>query len=275
MYIKLRSSFAPLVLVLSIFILVIFAIYYFTNQANFSLESMKYVSEDYLNYQKALYYVFVYIPFEIRFNLMNIVEDYLFSSDTYKINEILMDKNYVDIYYYPCNITYVENMTKVDIKPNGYVAEYKPCVPLLPVKNYNVINPDIFGKINSIISNSLPNYKHLKFSGFTFMTDKYVLLDVSYNFTVPQKFERTFNFGNVEYPIYPYILYYNEIISYLYNQTYAFTLDILTNISNYTYYKKYIVENYTLNGGEIVVLKMEFNNSAYYVLGLYYNISIS
>ncbi|WP_231433921.1 hypothetical protein [Candidatus Nanopusillus massiliensis] len=60
-----KTSLAPLALLIGVIILVLFGIYYLNSQMELSTQSLKYLSEDYIAYQGFLYLLFVYIPFDI------------------------------------------------------------------------------------------------------------------------------------------------------------------------------------------------------------------
>ncbi|BFI73405.1 hypothetical protein YN1_3920 [Nanoarchaeota archaeon] len=259
-----RGSLAPLVLLVSIIILLIFAFYYLTSQVNSEVLDMEYLSEDYASYQKALYYIFVYVPFEIRYNLVNLILTNLYSNgNTYNINNILVNTNY----YSTCQIPFVENLNQ-----NGDNSfSYSLCIPLLYVENCQNNNPTLFVDILNNVQQSLGNIKDstLSFSGFSEGQCQYYLENVQYNFTIENEYSRVINFGNINYPFYSYELYYDYIISYLYNQTYGFFNYVINNQSNFSTYSNYIYYNQTQ--GDNVYLNLSFNNNAYYVLDLYYN----
>ncbi|MFP3256976.1 MAG: hypothetical protein RXO36_04190, partial [Candidatus Nanopusillus acidilobi] len=64
-----------------------------------------------------------------------------------------------------------------------------------------------------------------------------------------------------------FLLYYNELIDYLYNRTFQFIYYNLTNQSDYIYLYQNSYSNETM--GDNLYLDLSFNNTYYYVLDLY------
>ena len=280
-----KTSLAPLALFMGVIILILFGIYYLNSQLQLATQSLKYLSEDYITYQGFLYILFVYIPFDIRYNLLNNLLTNIFSGSTYNINYLF--GNNIPDYYSQCQIPFLFNLSNVENNGNNYNIMYSLCVPIIPlnnVKNYqNIIN--IFDNIGTIVNGDLGKeigyldtnlnfkYGNISYQGFYYDESKYsfVLSDPSYSFFVLNKYERNLSFpqlnNQIDYPIYPYLLYYNKLIDYLYNQTFQYIYYDLTNQSDYIYLYQNAYSEETI--GDNLYLNFSFNNTYYYVLDLY------
>ncbi|MDT7890660.1 MAG: hypothetical protein RQ869_01165 [Candidatus Nanopusillus sp.] len=280
-----KTSLAPIALFMGVIILTVFGIYYLNSQIQIATESLKYLSEDYIAYQGFLYLLFVYIPFDIRYNLLNNLLTNIFSGSTYNINYVF--GNNIPNYYSQCQVPFLFNLKSVENNGNNYNINYSLCIPIIPldnVNNYqNIIN--LFGNIGNIVNQDLReeigylnanlNFKYANFSYQTFYYDisknSFILSNPQYTFFVLNKYERNLTFPQlnymIEYPIYPYLLYYNELIGYLYNRTFQFIYYNLTNQSNYIYLYKNSYSKETI--GDNLYLNLSFNNTYYYVLDLY------
>jgi len=102
-----KTSLAPMALFLGVVILVLFGIFYLNSQIQLATQSLRYLSEDYIAYQGFLYILFVYIPFDIRYNLLNNLFTNIFSGSTYDISYIF--GNNVPDYYSRCEIPFLFN----------------------------------------------------------------------------------------------------------------------------------------------------------------------
>ncbi|MGC9132917.1 MAG: hypothetical protein ACP5GJ_00725 [Nanopusillaceae archaeon] len=289
---KLRSSLAPLILIISIIILLLFSFYYLNSNTNTALSNMEYVSTDYKDYQLFLYYLFVYIPFEIRYNLINLLLSQLYSNgNVYNLNTVQ------SLNYQQCQIPIVENLTEEKnimysnklVRPmlftspgsnqnNIYSYHYKLCIPLLYVENYQndfklynyVPISDIPYEIQSDVQNSLKNLPpFIKLKGFIYLDGSYILSYALYNFSVQEKYQREVEINNIVYNLYPYLIYYNQLICNIYNQTFSFFNFVINNQNNFASYQNYIYYNQT--SGDNTYLYFSFNNTGYYALDLYYN----
>ena len=280
-----KTSLAPIALFMGVIILTVFGIYYLNSQIQIATESLKYLSEDYIAYQGFLYLLFVYIPFDIRYNLLNNLLTNIFSGSTYNINYVF--GNNIPNYYLQCQVPFLFNLKSVESNGNNYNINYSLCVPIIPldnVNNYqNIIN--LLGNIGNIVNqdireeigylNANLNFKYANFSYQTFYYDisknSFILSNPQYTFFVLNKYERNLTFPQlnymIEYPIYPYLLYYNELIGYLYNRTFQFIYYNLTNQSNYIYLYKNAYSKEII--GDNLYLNLSFNNTYYYVLDLY------
>ena len=280
-----KTSLAPIALFMGVIILTVFGIYYLNSQIQIATESLKYLSEDYIAYQGFLYLLFVYIPFDIRYNLLNNLLTNIFSGFTYNINYVF--GNDIPNYYSQCQVPLLFNLKSVENNGNNYNINYSLCIPIIPldnVNNYqNIIN--LFGNIGNIVNQDLReeikylnanlNFKYATFSYQTFYYDisknSFILSNPQYTFFVLNKYERNLTFPQlnymIEYSIYPYLLYYNELIGYLYNRTFQFIYYNLTNQSNYPYLYKNSYSKETI--GDNLYLNLSFNNTYYYVLDLY------
>lgn len=279
-----KTSLAPVALFLGVIILVLFGIFYLNSQIQIATQSLKYLSEDYIAYQGFLYILFVYIPFDIRYNLLNNLFTNIFSGSTYNINYIF--GNNIPNYYSQCEVPFLFNLTNVEDNGNNYNIIYSLCVPIIPLNNVNNYQnlENIFFSIKNIVSQDLNNeigylngnlnFKHANFSYQDFYYDgsnNFVLSNPQYYFFVLNKYERSLTFpelnNQIDYSIYPFLLYYNELIDYLYNQTFQFIYNNLINQSNYIdlYQSAYSEETI----GDNLYLNFSFNNPYYYVLDLY------
>ena len=284
-----KTSLAPIALFLGVIILALFGIFYLNSQLQLATQSLKYLSEDYIAYQGFLYILFVYIPFDIRYNLLNILFTNIFSGSTYNINYVL--GNNIPDYYSQCEIPFLFNITNIENNGNNYNIVYSLCVPIIPlndISNNNINNypnlENIFFSIENILNKDLNNeteylngnlnFKYANFSYQDFYYDgeyNFKLSNPQYSFFVVNKYKRTLSFpqlnNQIDYSIYPFLLYYNELIDYLYNQTFQFIYYNLTNQSNYIYLYQNAYSNETI--GDNLYLNLSFNNTYYYVLDLY------
>ena len=284
-----KTSLAPMALFLGVLILAIFGIFYLSSQLQLATQSLRYLSEDYIAYQGFLYMLFVYIPFDIRYNLLNNLFTNIFSGSTYNLSYIF--GNNIPDYYSQCEIPFLFNLINVENNGNNYNIIYSLCVPVIPlndISNNNIDNyqnlENIFFNIENIVNKDLNkeigylngnlNFKHANFSYQDFYYDggyDFVLSNPQYSFFVPNKYNRTLSFpqlnNQIDYPIYPFLLYYNELIDYLYNQTFQFIYNNLANQSNYIYLYQNAYSEETI--GDNLYLNLSFNNPYYYVLDLY------
>ena len=284
-----KTSLAPIALFLGVIILVLFGIFYLNSQIQLATQSLKYLSEDYIAYQGFLYILFVYIPFDIRYNLLNNIFTNIFSGSTYNINYIFGNNipYFLHYYYSECEIPFLFNITNIENDINNYIIIYSLCVPIIPLNNVNnyqsieniffnienTVNQDLNNEIQYLNGNL--NFKHSKFSYQDFYydssKDNFVLSNPQYSFFVQNKYERYLSFpqlnNQIEYSIYPFLLYYNKLIDYLYNQTFQFIYYNLTNQSNYIYLYQNAYSEETV--GDNLYLNFSFNNTYYYVLDLY------
>jgi len=280
-----KTSLAPLALFIGVIILVLFGIFYLNSQIQLATQSLRYLSEDYIAYQGFLYILFVYIPFDIRYNLLNNTFTNIFSGSSYNINYVF--GNNVPDYYSQCEIPFLFNLTNIENNGNNYNIIYSLCVPIIPLNNvnnyqniknilYNIgntLNQDLKEEIGYLNTNL--NFKHANFSyqDFYYDSSKYnfVLSNPQYSFFVQNKYERSLSFpqlnNQIYYSIYPFLLYYNELIDYLYNQTFQFIYYNLTNQSNYIYLYQNSYSKETIEDN--LYLNFSFNNTYYYVLDLY------
>ena len=280
-----KTSLAPLALFIGVIILALFGIFYLNSQIQLATQSLRYLSEDYIAYQGFLYILFVYIPFDIRYNLLNNLFTNIFSGSTYNINYVF--GNNVPNYYSQCEIPFLFNLENVENNRNNYNIIYSLCVPIVPLNNVNNYQniKVIFYNIGNTLSQDLKeeigylntnlNFKHANFSYQDFYYDisknSFILSNPQYSFFVQNKYERNLSFpqlnNQIKYSIYPFLLYYNELIDYLYNQTFQFIYYNLTNQSNYIYLYQNSYSNETI--GDNLYLNFSFNNTYYYVLDLY------
>ncbi len=110
--------------------------------------------------------------------------------------------------------------------------------------------------------------------------NSFVLSNPQYSFFVLSKYERNLSFpqlnNRIDYSVYPFLLYYNELIDYLYNQTFQFIYYNLANQSHYIYLYQNSYSNETV--GDNLYLDLSFNNPYYMFWILYistYTIRIS
>jgi hypothetical protein len=279
-----KTSLAPIALFLGVIILTLFGIFYLNSQLQLATQSLRYLSEDYITYQEFLYILFVYIPFDIRYNLLNNLLTNIFSGSTYNINYVF--GNNVPNYYSQCEIPFLFNLENVENNGNNYNVIYSLCVPIIPLNNVsNYINiENIFFNIGKIVNQDLNytigylnanlNFKHANFSYQDFYydgSDNFVLVNPQYSFFVLYKYKRNLSFpqlnNQIEYSIYPFLLYYNKLIGYLYNQTFQFIYNNLIKQSNYIYLYQNAYSEETI--GDNLYLNLSFNNPYYYVLDLY------
>jgi hypothetical protein len=279
-----KTSLAPLALFLGVIILVLFGIFYLNSQIQLATQSLRYLSEDYIAYQGFLYILFVYIPFDIRYNLLNNIFTNIFSGSSYNINYVF--GNNIPNYYSQCEIPLLFNLTNIENNGNNYNIIYSLCAPIIPLNNTNNYQniKNIFYNIGNTLSQDLKeeieylntnlNFKYANFSYQDFYYDdkyNFVLSNPQYSFFVQNKYERNLSFpqlnNQIDYSIYPFLLYYNELIDYLYNQTFQFIYYNLTNQSNYIYLYQNSYSNETI--GDNLYLNFSFNNTYYYVLDLY------
>jgi hypothetical protein len=279
-----KTSLAPIALFLGVIILTLFGIFYLNSQMQLATQSLRYLSEDYIAYQEFLYILFVYIPFDIRYNLLNNILTNIFSGSTYNINYVF--GNNIPNYYSQCEIPFLFNLENVENNGNNYNVIYSLCVPIIPlnnVSNYqnieniffnigNTVNQDLNNTIEYLNENL--NFKHANFSYQDFYYNgeyDFVLSNPQYSFFVLNKYERNLSFpqldNQIDYSIYPFLLYYNKLIDYLYNQTFQFIYYNLTNQSNYIYLYQNAYSKETI--GDNLYLNLSFNNPYYYVLDLY------
>ncbi|MFP3131912.1 MAG: hypothetical protein RXQ77_01050 [Candidatus Nanopusillus sp.] len=128
-----KTSLAPLALFIGVIILILFGIYYLNSQLQLATQSLKYLSEDYISYQGFLYILFVYIPFDIRYNLLNNLLTNIFSGSTYNISYVFgyyipgVENNIPD-YYSQCQIPFLFNLSNVENNGNNYNIIYSLCV---------------------------------------------------------------------------------------------------------------------------------------------------
>ena len=280
-----KTSLAPMALFIGVIILTLFGIFYLNSQIQLATQSLKYLSEDYIAYQGFLYILFVYIPFDIRYNLLNNLLTNIFSGSIYNISYVF--GNNVPDYYSQCEIPFLFNLKNVENNGNNYSIVYSLCIPLIPLNSLDSYQniKNIFGNIGNIVSQDLKeeigyfnanlNFKYASFSYQDFYydisKDRFVLSNPQYSFFVLNKYERNLSFpqlnNQIDYSVYPYLLYYNELIDYLYNQTFQFIYYNLTNQSNYIYLYKNAYSKETI--GDNLYLNFSFNNTYYYVLDLY------
>lgn len=280
-----KTSLAPVALFLGVIILTLFGIFYLNSQIQLATQSLKYLSEDYIAYQGFLYILFVYIPFDIRYNLLNNIFTNIFSGSTYNINYIF--GNNVPNYYSQCEIPFLFNITNIENNGNNYNVIYSLCVPIIPLNNVNNYQnvENIFFNIENTVNQDLNNEieylngnLNFKYANFSYQdlyyddsNDFFVLSNPQYSFFVQNKYERYLSFpqlnNQIDYSIYPFLLYYNKLIDYLYNQTFQFIYYNLTNQSNYIYLYQNAYSNETV--GDNLYLNLSFNNTYYYVLDLY------
>jgi len=277
-----KTSLAPLALFIGVIILTLFGIYYLNSQIQLATQSLKYLSEDYIAYQGFLYILFVYIPFDIRYNLLNSLLTNIFSGSTYNINYVF--GNNIPDYYSQCEIPFLFNLKNIENNGNNYNVIYSLCVPIIPLNNVNNYQ-NIFYNIGNIVNQDLEeelgylnanlNFKYANFSYQRFYYDSsknsFVLSNPQYSFFVLNRYERSLSFPQlnyqINYSIYPYLLYYNKLIDYLYNQTFQFIYYNLINQSNYIYLYQNSYSKETI--GDNLYLNFSFNNTYYYVLDLY------
>ena len=283
-----KTSLAPIALFIGVIILILFGIFYLNSQLQLATQSLRYLSEDYIAYQGFLYILFVYIPFDIRYNLLNNLFTNIFSGSTYNISYIF--GNNIPDYYSRCEIPFLFNLTDITNIENNYNENYSLCVPIIPLNNVsnnidnypnikniffnieNTVNQDLNNEIGYLNGNLNFKYANFSYQGF-YYDDKYnfVLSDPNYSFFVLNKYERNLSFpqlsNQIYYPIYPYLLYYNKLIDYLYNQTFQYIYYNLTNQSDYIYLYQNAYSNVTI--GDNLYLNFSFNNTYYYVLDLY------
>ena len=283
-----KTSLAPMALFIGVLILAIFGIFYLSSQLQLATQSLRYLSEDYIAYQGFLYMLFVYIPFDIRYNLLNNLFINIFSGSTYNLSYVF--GNNIPDYYSQCEIPFLFNLTNVENNGNNYNIIYSLCAPIIPLNDLNNPNiyqnmENIFFNIENIVNKDLNkeigylngnlNFKHANFSyqDFYYESSEYsfVLSNPQYSFFVPNKYNRTLSFpqlnNEIDYSIYPFLLYYNELIDYLYNQTFQFIYNNLVNQSNYIYLYQDAYSEETI--GDNLYLNLSFNNPYYYVLDLY------
>ena len=279
-----KTSLAPLALFIGVIILILFGIYYLNSQLQLATQSLKYLSEDYISYQGFLYILFVYIPFDIRYNLLNNLLTNIFSGSTYNINYVF--GNNIPDYYSQCQIPFLFNLSNVENNGNNYNIIYSLCVPIIPlnnVSNYSnieniffdietIVNGDLGKEIGYLDTNLNFKYGNISYQSFYYDgSENFVLSDPNYSFFVLNKYERNLSFpqlnNQIYYPIYPYLLYYNKLIDYLYNQTFQYIYYNLTNQSDYIYLYQNAYSNVTI--GDNLYLNFSFNNTYYYVLDLY------
>ena len=289
-----KTSLAPLALLIGVIILTLFGIYYLNSQMELSTQSLKYLSEDYIAYQRFLYLLFVYIPFDIRYNLINNLLIPIFYSNYPMYDQVyVFGNNIPDYYSSQCKIPFLfylgiknnGNPTSI-IYPvyyigNNYYINYSLCIPIISLNNLSDINNIIFYSVGSTVKQDLKkeigilNFKYANFSYQDFYYDGYsnsfVLSNPKYSFFVSNKYERNLSFpqlnNQIDYSVYPFLLYYNELIDYLYNRTFQFIYYNLTNQSDYIYLYQNSYFNITL--GDNLYLNLSFNNTYYYVLDLY------
>ena len=290
-----KTSLAPLALLMGVIILILFGIYYLSSQMELSTQSLKYLSEDYIAYQGFLYLLFVYIPFDIRYNLINNLLTNIFLGSTYNISYVFeYENNIPDYYYYSCESPFLFylGITKYNIAityyinyvysiGNNYYINYSLCVPIIPLDNLNDIDNNIFYGVANIVEQDLENeieFLNFKYANFSYQdfyydssSNSFVLSNPQYSFFVLSKYERDLSFpqlnNQIDYSVYPFLLYYNELIDYLYNQTFQFIYYNLTNQSDYIYLYQNSYSNITI--GDNLYLYLSFNNTYYYVLDLY------
>jgi len=280
-----KTSLAPLALLIGVIILVLFGIYYLNSQMELSTQSLKYLSEDYIAYQGFLYLLFVYIPFDIRYNLINNLLTNIFHPLYPMYNlDYVFGSNISDYYYYSssCEIPFLFILeSNVENNGNNYYINYSLCVPIIPLSNLSDIDNGIFYSVANTVNQNLENeieilnFKYANFSYQDFYYDNssnsFVLSNPQYSFFVLSKYERKLSFpqlnNQIDYSVYPFLLYYNELIDYLYNQTFQFIYYNLTNQSDYTYLYQNSYSNVTI--GDNLYLGLSFNNTYYYVLDLY------
>jgi hypothetical protein len=275
-----KTSLAPLALLIGVIILTLFGIYYLNSQMELSTQSLKYLSEDYIAYQGFLYLLFVYIPFDIRYNLINNLLTNIFWGSTYNMYYVF-GSNIPDYYSSSCEMPFLFNLENVENNGNNYYINYSLCVPIIPLNNLNDINNNIFYSVANIVKKDLNkeigilNFKYANFSYQDFYYDNsinsFVLSNPQYSFFVLSKYERNLSFpqlnNQIDYSVYPFLLYYNELIDYLYNQTFQFIYYNLTNQSDYIYLYQNSYSSVTM--GDNLYLDLSFNNTYYYVLDLY------
>ena len=280
-----KTSLAPLALFVGVIILVLFGIFYLNSQIQLATQSLRYLSEDYIAYQGFLYILFVYIPFDIRYNLLNNLFTNIFSGSTYNMNYVF--GNNIPDYYSQCQIPFLFNLKNVENNGNNYNVIYSLCVPIIPLNNVNnyqniinifdnigtIVNGDLGKEIGYLNANLNFKYGNISYQGFYYDESKhnFVLSNPQYSFFVLNKYERNLTFpqlnNQIDYSIYPFLLYYNKLIDYLYNQTFQFIYYNLTNQSNYIYLYQNAYSNETI--GDNLYLNFSFNNTYYYILDLY------
>ena len=280
-----KTSLAPLALFVGVIILVLFGIFYLNSQIQLATQSLRYLSEDYIAYQEFLYILFVYIPFDIRYNLLNNLFTNIFSGSTYNISYVF--GNNVPNYYSQCEIPFLFNLKNAENNGNNYNIIYSLCVPIIPLNNvnnyqniknifYNIgntLNQDLKEEVGYLNANLNFKYANFLYQDFYYDVSKYnfVLSNPKYSFFVLNKYERNLSFpqlnNQIDYSIYPFLLYYNELIDYLYNQTFQFIYYNLTNQSDYIYLYQNAYSNEIV--GDNLYLNFSFNNTYYYVLDLY------
>ncbi|MFP3131911.1 MAG: hypothetical protein RXQ77_01045 [Candidatus Nanopusillus sp.] len=161
------------------------------------------------------------------------------------------------------------------------------CVPVIPLNDVNgyqsieniffdietTVNRDLRKEIGYLNENLNFKYGNISYQSFYYeeSNNSFVLSDPNYSFFVLNKYERNLSFpqlsNQIYYPIYPYLLYYNKLIDYLYNQTFQYIYYNLTNQSDYIYLYQNAYSNVTI--GDNLYLNFSFNNPYYYVLDLY------
>ncbi len=260
-----KSSYAPLLLVIGSIILTVAGIYYITTFNDLVYKSAQYLAEDYANTHISYYYIFVYQPFVIRYNFLNYVVTNLFSKDEYNLESIYRSDL---ISGYPkCKKNYIIYLYDYD---NGKVT-YKPCIPPLPTDNYlskinginsllNKINQELNNMNNLIEEDGIPiKNKGCKYSLGVFECD------YEYNFQRDIYFSRYFNL-NVEYHLIENILYYNYLLGQIYNNTFAlFNLSLLNLSFLLDNYEKYeIMEN-----GNYIKVKLSPKSNSLFLLNIY------
>ena len=177
-----KTSLAPLALLIGVIILTLFGIYYLNSQMELSTQSLKYLSEDYIAYQGFLYLLFVYIPFDIRYNLINNLLTNIF----YPV--YVFGSNIPDYYSSSCEMPFLFNLENVENNGNNYYINYSLCVPIIPLNNLNDINNNIFYSVANTVNQNLENeieFLNFKYANFSYQDFYYNSSSNSFVLSIP------------------------------------------------------------------------------------------
>lgn len=222
----------------------------------------QYIEQDMINYNKFLYYVFVYTPYLVRSGFFRYIVNYFYNMNPQdiQINPIGISNfcNSFDLY----NISESSNGESI-------IVEYKPCIALFSLYNISNTNPNILNYIENYVS----GYENSYVNGITIDNSNY-LLNVSfyYDNCNSNYFCRYFSLNN-SYSIIPDIILYDYAITPVYNSTSIY------NISSNILYEMFYVNNtdfkYNLSLYQEVLENISnYNTDQYGNVYINYNVSI-
>ena len=210
-----KSQIGPVALIITI--LLMFLSIYFVAESTFEKKEppAKAILEDYIKYQKALYYIFIYSGYLIRYSIYNFIYDILLGKEN--ILSGISNKEILEFYSNNCKQT--EFATFVY---ENNIWNIKYCIPLMPLLNTSLFEEIFYDKIyNRVIENLEKNrrkeYAYINITSYI-RNPENLSIGIKFHYDMTyEDFKRNFTIIHNYYLI-PHILEYNYYISLLYSK---------------------------------------------------------